>query len=72
MADNADLATELMEMRLEGSLAGRLQTTAPVHATECDDCGDEIPVARRQAAPWATTCIECQGIREEQGKHRRA
>ncbi|TMU24574.1 hypothetical protein E0L35_10060 [Halomonas sp. ATBC28] len=24
---------------------------------------------RRKAAPWATTCIECQGIRELRGRH---
>lgn len=71
MADNADIAGELIELTLEGSLASRLQATAPVHATECDECGEPIPLARRQAAPWATTCIECQGIREQQAKHRR-
>ncbi|MDI5891587.1 TraR/DksA C4-type zinc finger protein [Halomonas rhizosphaerae] len=71
MADNADIATELMERRLEGALASRLQATAPVHATECEECGDEIPAARRDAAPWATTCIECQGMREQHARHRR-
>ena len=69
MADKADLAAELIEMTLEDSLANRLQSIASVHATECDDCGDEIPAARRQAAPWATTCIECQSIREGRNKH---
>jgi phage/conjugal plasmid C-4 type zinc finger TraR family protein len=68
MADNADIANELMELRLEGSLASRLSATAPVHATECDDCGAEIPAARRAAAPWAATCIECQGVREAKAK----
>lgn len=69
MADNADIANELMERHLEGSLATTRQATAPVHATECDDCGGEIPAARRQAAPWATTCIECQGLRERRNQH---
>ena len=36
---------------------------------ECEDCGQEIPQARRDAAPWATTCIECQVIREQRGRH---
>ncbi|AVX15291.1 TraR/DksA family transcriptional regulator [Stutzerimonas stutzeri] len=31
---------------------------------ECEECGVEIPQARRRAAPWAVCCVECQGIRE--------
>ena len=30
----------------------------------CEDCGKPIPVARLQALPYATLCIECQ--REEE------
>ncbi|ERS88724.1 TraR/DksA C4-type zinc finger protein [Halomonas sp. PBN3] len=71
MADNADIANELMELRLEGSLASRLLPSAPATNPECEDCGTEIPAPRRNAAPWATTCIECQGIREQQAKHLR-
>ena len=33
-------------------------------ATECSDCGDDIGAARKAAAPWATRCIACQGVRE--------
>lgn len=33
-------------------------------AEECEECGIEIPEARRRAAPWAVCCVECQGIRE--------
>jgi phage/conjugal plasmid C-4 type zinc finger TraR family protein len=71
MADNADLATQLMELRLEGSLASHLLPSVPATNPECDDCGEAIPAARREAAPWATTCIECQGIREQQARHHR-
>ncbi|MBY6206917.1 MULTISPECIES: TraR/DksA C4-type zinc finger protein [Halomonas] len=71
MADRADIAAELIEMSLEGSLASRLQltTTPAAKTTECEDCGDEIPAARRRAAPWATTCIECQEIHERKRRH---
>jgi len=71
MADKADIAGELMEMRLEGALANRLLPTTPAPHDECLDCGTEIPAARRQAAPWATTCIDCQGIRERRAALRR-
>jgi len=73
MADNADRAAELMEKRLEDSLASRPRWIGlDPAAADCEDCGAEIPAPRRQAAPWATTCIECQSIREAKSKHRRA
>ncbi|MDR5868124.1 TraR/DksA C4-type zinc finger protein [Halomonas koreensis] len=69
MADNADIATEMMERRMEGALAHHRLPSAQAENDECEECGDEIPAARRQAAPWATTCIECQSIREGRNKH---
>lgn len=26
----------------------------------CDGCGEAIPVARLEALPWATRCVQCQ------------
>ena len=40
-------------------------------ATECEDCGDEIPESRRQAAPGCTRCISCQQRFERLRKERR-
>jgi DnaK suppressor protein len=31
---------------------------------ECEVCGDKIPVARLNALPYATSCIECQRAAE--------
>lgn len=28
-------------------------------ADRCDECGDVIPVERREALPWAVTCVDC-------------
>ena len=36
---------------------------------ECVECGDEIPAARRQAMPGATTCIACQSGRDQRVVH---
>ncbi|WP_336268766.1 TraR/DksA family transcriptional regulator [Vreelandella arctica] len=69
MADNADIAAELMERRMEAALSNRLSLYIPNPDPECEDCGQEIPQARRDALPWATTCIECQGIREQRRRH---
>lgn len=69
MADIADIATELMERRMESAMATcRIPDTTAAN-DECEECGGEIPVARRKAAPWATTCIECQQIIEEKRRH---
>ncbi len=32
---------------------------------ECEECGEEIPEARRIAAPGCTMCITCQEISEK-------
>src|SRR6186713_229938 len=33
----------------------------------CDGCGEQIPLARLQALPYATTCIQCQREDEKGG-----
>ncbi|RUR27724.1 TraR/DksA C4-type zinc finger protein [Vreelandella nanhaiensis] len=68
MANNIDRAAEITQRNLETALANRVRIAEPAANDECIDCGYEIPAARRQAAPWATTCIECQGIRERQAR----
>ncbi len=32
----------------------------------CDDCGEDIPQARRRALPGIRTCIHCQAKRDQQ------
>ncbi|SHE99577.1 transcriptional regulator, TraR/DksA family [Modicisalibacter ilicicola DSM 19980] len=71
MADNADRAAEIIENRLEGAIGNIRVPDTVASDPECEDCGIEIPQARRLAAPWVTTCIECQGIRENKMRHRR-
>lgn len=72
MADAVDHAGDVIERNLANALA---QHQLPEFAgvdwarLECEECGEEIPAARREAAPWATTCIECQSIREEKRRH---
>lgn len=64
MADKADAADEIIYADVQRRIN---QMRLPDHIEsdgECDDCGIDIPEPRREAAPWATTCIDCQGIRE--------
>ena len=71
MADNADIAADLMERRMQAALANRPVWIGldPAANPECEDCGHEIPQARRDALPWVATCIECQSIREQRGRY---
>lgn len=71
MADNADRAADITQQSLEATLARRATLATQAANDECVDCGYEIPAQRRKAAPWATTCIECQGIRELKNKQGR-
>ncbi len=62
--DVTDRATGLEEADRIGGVAlvqARLQWQG---AEECEECGIEIPAARRRAAPWAVCCVDCQGLRE--------
>ncbi len=69
MADNADRAADITQQTIDAQLARRVPINCPAPHDECVDCGYVIPAARRQAAPWATTCIECQSVRELRGRH---
>lgn len=72
MADAADNAGAVIEHHLANSLARHQLpefTGIDWARLECEECGEEIPAARREAAPWATTCIDCQSIREARGRH---
>lgn len=40
------------------------QAGARVSATDCVDCGEPIPEARRMALPGVQLCVECQGDRD--------
>ena len=33
-------------------------------ATECEECGDDIPEGRRRALPGVRTCVACQSARD--------
>jgi len=66
MADEADIANDLMEHALQLSLS-RFSTreTKKPDSDECEDCGDLIDAARRLALPYARRCIACQSALEK-------
>lgn len=49
MADIADYANDLMLERIEDMLHSRRSSAVISSAEYCEDCGDDIPPARRLA-----------------------
>lgn len=50
-------------------LAARARLPHGEGTTHCEECGEEIPAARRRALPGARTCIACQSGRDRQISH---
>lgn len=62
MADVADKGSAYARRDLEGRIA-RIRSDAAGTGEgprECEDCGEPIPEARRQAVPGCTRCVRCQ------------
>lgn len=45
-------------------LRARAMLEAGAGCDECDDCGEDIPAARRAALPGTRTCVTCQSKRD--------
>lgn len=69
MADIADYANDLVLDRIENLLHSRRSAVAVSSAEYCEDCGDDIPPARRLAAPGCTRCTDCQAMDELERRH---
>lgn len=61
MPDWVDRAVAREELELERALAAQLASARPAgpRLTDCAECGDEIPAARR-AFGGVTRCLPCQ------------
>lgn len=73
MTDLYDRAAEIEALHRQAALinhAARQQNTAAVSAFECEECGEPIPEARRQAVIGCRCCIDCQQEIEQYGKTR--
>ncbi len=70
-AEIIDQANELEELQREAAIAKYRIDHNAVSAEKCVDCGDEIPVRRRELVAGYQRCAECQEVDEERGKHRR-
>ncbi len=48
----------------DGVLTARSRLPVGEGSEHCDECGEEIPAARRKALPSARTCVACQSARD--------
>lgn len=57
---------EQIEDSVKDALASaRARMPSGAGLTECEECGEPIPEARRRALPGARTCVACQSARDK-------
>ena len=57
--DNADIADEIQALKLKKALELNQEALKGNDITHCEECGEEIPVARKAIMPSAKTCVGC-------------
>jgi phage/conjugal plasmid C-4 type zinc finger TraR family protein len=73
MADDVDVAQGNAERYIASAIHGVTKALSRIPegaAADCEECGDEIPKARRDAVPWSRLCIGCAETREREAKGR--
>lgn len=68
MADDIDVANDVILRASEERAAAIRASLQGEGQDECDDCGCEIPGARRAAMPNAVRCAPCQEVFEAKGR----
>lgn len=66
-SDPLDRAQELEERQRQEAIARVRSQTSPPDLEgfeDCENCGNEIPEARRRAMPSARLCVFCQAKSE--------
>lgn len=69
MADEVDICNDAILRAAEERTAQIRASLQGEGQDECEECGCEIPAARRSAAPWAIRCAPCQEIEDQKGRH---
>ncbi|NRF76611.1 TraR/DksA family transcriptional regulator [Citrobacter braakii] len=64
MADIIDNASTLEDLQRDAALSMHRLNHSAVSATHCEECGDNLPEARRKAYPGCTMCVGCQSDME--------
>ena len=67
MSDICDDADILIEQRREQALA-QIPLYTGISATECEECGEDIPEDRREAVKGVKLCAPCGALVELKAK----
>lgn len=63
--DDGDLGRRESDAQLQQALElARRQLYTGESPTECEECGERIPEARRKIMPGCTRCVACQTLFE--------
>lgn len=65
MPDEIDRANEIAEKERQREISKMRQTRHISLVEDCEDCGEPIPKARREAVPSTTLCVFCQELLEK-------
>lgn len=65
-----DEASQLEMAEREAAIAKAREAVVGVGRSNCEDCGDSIPAARRLAMPSCRRCIDCEDLRERKARKR--
>ncbi|MBS1186714.1 MAG: transcriptional regulator, TraR/DksA family [Burkholderiaceae bacterium] len=73
MTDISDKATEREELDRANALAAQRQRAVMGGSSlsHCEECGEEIPAARRVALPGVRLCVGCQSEIEQKRRLRK-
>ncbi|QKJ86519.1 DksA/TraR family C4-type zinc finger protein [Paramixta manurensis] len=62
-----DAVQEQIDSTIDDAVSrARRQLHSGASASECQECGEPIPEARRQALPGVQYCLACQQARDKQ------
>ena len=62
--DHLVIAQERADQRFIDQRINGLKNSRVISATECIDCGDPIPKARKKAIKGVQRCVPCQSLSE--------
>lgn len=68
MSDVVDRANDEAAFDVAIALANRPQPSNAISLEWCEDCGNEIPEARRIALPGVERCVDCAREQEKKDK----
>ncbi|QNA85423.1 DksA/TraR family C4-type zinc finger protein [Sphingomonas sp. So64.6b] len=64
-APDGAVQDQIADSITDAVLSARARLPSGDGLDECEDCGEDIPAARRNALPGARTCVACQGERDK-------